>query len=265
MLKVLRDNLKYLSWILWVVILIFIAFVFVDFGGGLAQGNGARASAATVGDRQDLLRRLRAPVPPARSAVPPGIWRELHPRDRAAAAPSAAGARPTGRSAPAAERGGRPRPRGLGQGSAGSHFRDPRHERRLRRLHRRGDVQALRPRQRLHRARFRGIDAAADRAHQAECDLLVHPPGLGGRRRTLLPRAGRARRGALPRAAGDRIPVPGDAVAGGGRELFRAPCRPVPPAAAARRQLSPGRHGANASQDDLREGRPRELLQLAPR
>jgi peptidyl-prolyl cis-trans isomerase D len=49
MLKVLRDNLKYLSWILWVVILIFIAFVFVDFGGGLAQGNSARASAATVG------------------------------------------------------------------------------------------------------------------------------------------------------------------------------------------------------------------------
>lgn len=49
MLKVLRDNLKYLSWILWVVILIFIAFVFVDFGGGLSQGSGARASAATVG------------------------------------------------------------------------------------------------------------------------------------------------------------------------------------------------------------------------
>lgn len=50
MLKVLRDNLKYLSWILWVVILIFIAFVFVDFGGGLSQGTGARASAATVGN-----------------------------------------------------------------------------------------------------------------------------------------------------------------------------------------------------------------------
>lgn len=49
MLKVLRDNLKYLSWILWVVILIFIAFVFVDFGGGLSRGTGARASAATVG------------------------------------------------------------------------------------------------------------------------------------------------------------------------------------------------------------------------
>ena len=40
MLKVLRDNLKYLSWILWVVIGIFIVFVFVDFGGGLAGGGG---------------------------------------------------------------------------------------------------------------------------------------------------------------------------------------------------------------------------------
>ena len=50
MLKVLRDNLKYLSWILWVVILIFIAFVFVDFGGGLSRGSGTRASAATVGN-----------------------------------------------------------------------------------------------------------------------------------------------------------------------------------------------------------------------
>jgi peptidyl-prolyl cis-trans isomerase D len=48
MLKVLRDNLKYLSWILWVVILIFVAFVFVDFGGGLA-GGPARSAAATVG------------------------------------------------------------------------------------------------------------------------------------------------------------------------------------------------------------------------
>lgn len=49
MLKILRDNLKYLSWILWVVILIFVAFVFVDFGGGLSGGNGARTAAATVG------------------------------------------------------------------------------------------------------------------------------------------------------------------------------------------------------------------------
>lgn len=52
MLKVLRDNLKYLSWILWVVILIFIAFVFVDFGGGLSGGSGGRSAAATVGGEE---------------------------------------------------------------------------------------------------------------------------------------------------------------------------------------------------------------------
>lgn len=51
MLKILRDNLKYLSWILWLVVLIFIAFVFVDFGGGLSGDAGPRAAAATVGDR----------------------------------------------------------------------------------------------------------------------------------------------------------------------------------------------------------------------
>ncbi|GMU63814.1 MAG: hypothetical protein AMXMBFR36_00880 [Acidobacteriota bacterium] len=49
MLKVLRDNLKYLSWILWVVILVFIAFVFVDFGGALGAPRGASTPAATVG------------------------------------------------------------------------------------------------------------------------------------------------------------------------------------------------------------------------
>jgi len=63
MLKVLRDNLKYLSWILWLVIAVFIAFVFVDFGaarGGRTQTAGA---AATVGDSfvsyKDLQRQYR--------------------------------------------------------------------------------------------------------------------------------------------------------------------------------------------------------------
>lgn len=51
MLKVLRDNLKYLSWILWVVILVFVVFVFVDFGGGLGPGQQASSAAATVGDQ----------------------------------------------------------------------------------------------------------------------------------------------------------------------------------------------------------------------
>jgi peptidyl-prolyl cis-trans isomerase D len=52
MLKILRDNIKYLSWILWLVILVFIVFVFVDFGGGLGPGGGTGgAVAATIGDR----------------------------------------------------------------------------------------------------------------------------------------------------------------------------------------------------------------------
>ena len=67
-------------------------------------------------------------------------------------------------------------------------------------------------------------------------------------------------------AAARRLPVARRrSRAGRGRELLRAPLRGVPPAAAARRQLPAGRHGAHARQDDLREGRPRELLQLASR
>ncbi|HPA96268.1 MAG: hypothetical protein GX178_06350 [Acidobacteria bacterium] len=49
MLKILRDNLRYLSWILWLVIIVFIAFVFVDFGGA-RLGRGGSGAAATVGD-----------------------------------------------------------------------------------------------------------------------------------------------------------------------------------------------------------------------
>ena len=51
MLKIFRDNLRYLSWILWLVIIIFVAFVFVDFGGARLRGEGSGA-AATVGDRE---------------------------------------------------------------------------------------------------------------------------------------------------------------------------------------------------------------------
>ncbi|MCL4838806.1 MAG: SurA N-terminal domain-containing protein [Thermoanaerobaculia bacterium] len=49
MLKILRDNLRYLSWILWLVIIVFIAFVFVDFGAA-RMGAGGTGAAATVGD-----------------------------------------------------------------------------------------------------------------------------------------------------------------------------------------------------------------------
>jgi len=52
MLKVFRDNLKSLAWILWLVIGVFVLFIFADFG---ALDLGARAArdgdaAATVGD-----------------------------------------------------------------------------------------------------------------------------------------------------------------------------------------------------------------------
>ena len=61
MLKVFRENIKYLSWILWVVIGLFVLFVFVDFGGGLAknQGGAADAVAATVGSREVKIEDVR--------------------------------------------------------------------------------------------------------------------------------------------------------------------------------------------------------------
>jgi peptidyl-prolyl cis-trans isomerase D len=49
MLKVFRDNLKYLAWILWIVIAVFVLFVFVDFGGGLSPDQRVSTAAATVG------------------------------------------------------------------------------------------------------------------------------------------------------------------------------------------------------------------------
>ena len=52
MLKVLRDNLKYLSWVLWLVIAVFILFVFVDFGGSVPGGNPTSDAAVTVGDHE---------------------------------------------------------------------------------------------------------------------------------------------------------------------------------------------------------------------
>lgn len=50
MLKVLRENVKYLSWILWVIIAIFVIFIFVDFGAGVGGQRGTADNvAATVG------------------------------------------------------------------------------------------------------------------------------------------------------------------------------------------------------------------------
>lgn len=52
MLKVLRDNLKNLSWVLWLVILVFILLVFVDFGGTVPGGNAGTAAAVQVGNQE---------------------------------------------------------------------------------------------------------------------------------------------------------------------------------------------------------------------
>jgi peptidyl-prolyl cis-trans isomerase D len=52
MLKVFRDNLKYLSWVLWLVIAVFILFVFVDFGGSVPGGTTANTAAVKVDGRE---------------------------------------------------------------------------------------------------------------------------------------------------------------------------------------------------------------------
>ncbi len=49
MLKMFRDNLKYLSWIIWLVIAVFVLFVFVDFGSIQLGGTAPSDAAASVG------------------------------------------------------------------------------------------------------------------------------------------------------------------------------------------------------------------------
>ena len=56
MLKVFRDNLKHLKWILIFVVLVFIFFVWADFGTGIGnQGPGGPQVAAYVGDDEVTL------------------------------------------------------------------------------------------------------------------------------------------------------------------------------------------------------------------
>ncbi|MGH9379674.1 MAG: peptidylprolyl isomerase [Thermoanaerobaculia bacterium] len=53
MLKVFRDNLKSLHWVLWLVVGVMVLFVFAQWGGGgQLSGTGQRDIAATVGDRR---------------------------------------------------------------------------------------------------------------------------------------------------------------------------------------------------------------------
>ena len=74
MLKVLRDNIKYLSWILWLVILVFIAFVFVDFGTGLGAGPAGAGAAVSVGDESILAGSAdRAACPSVAATIADGV------------------------------------------------------------------------------------------------------------------------------------------------------------------------------------------------
>ncbi|HXO22775.1 MAG TPA: peptidylprolyl isomerase [Thermoanaerobaculia bacterium] len=59
MLKVLRENVKYLSWILWVIIAIFVLFVFVDFGAGVGNRGQGQGPAITVGEQKITMRELQ--------------------------------------------------------------------------------------------------------------------------------------------------------------------------------------------------------------
>ena len=49
MLKAFRDNLKYLAWVLWVVVILLVASVFFDFGG-FSFNQAQSTSAAQVGN-----------------------------------------------------------------------------------------------------------------------------------------------------------------------------------------------------------------------
>ncbi|HWM92921.1 MAG TPA: peptidyl-prolyl cis-trans isomerase [Thermoanaerobaculia bacterium] len=56
MLKIFRDNLKHLKWILVFVVLVFVFFVWADFGAGIGnQGGGGPQVAAYVGDQEVTL------------------------------------------------------------------------------------------------------------------------------------------------------------------------------------------------------------------
>src|SRR5436853_4242620 len=52
MLKVFRDNLKNLAWILWAIIALFVLALAVEFGGNVRQANQGQGVAATVGSER---------------------------------------------------------------------------------------------------------------------------------------------------------------------------------------------------------------------
>lgn len=63
MLKLMRENLKNLKWILWFVVFIFVLLIFVDWGAGRLRGGGMEHVAARVAgieiSERDFLREVR--------------------------------------------------------------------------------------------------------------------------------------------------------------------------------------------------------------
>ncbi len=79
MLKVLRDNLKYLSWILWLVIAVFVLFAFVDFGGVMPGPAPPTEAAATVGDDKITYGELQRAYRPAEENYRPAYGAQFTP------------------------------------------------------------------------------------------------------------------------------------------------------------------------------------------
>jgi peptidyl-prolyl cis-trans isomerase D len=64
MLKMMRENLKHLKWILWFVVFIFVLLIFVDWGAGRLRGGGMQGVAAKVAGieitEQEFLKEVKA-------------------------------------------------------------------------------------------------------------------------------------------------------------------------------------------------------------
>jgi peptidyl-prolyl cis-trans isomerase D len=52
MLKTMRNNMKSLSWILWLVILAFVGFIFVQWGSGRFESSGVDKDVAAIGNKR---------------------------------------------------------------------------------------------------------------------------------------------------------------------------------------------------------------------
>jgi len=63
MLKMMRENLKHLKWVLWFVVFVFVLLIFVEWGAGRLRGGGMQGVAARVAgieiSEMEFLREVR--------------------------------------------------------------------------------------------------------------------------------------------------------------------------------------------------------------